>query len=78
MNNKFEAIISICIIPKTVEIISEKEKIDEMNALNMFYNSKTYHLLSIEDTKLWYYSPLTIYSMWKSEYETGEIVFPEG
>lgn len=78
MNNKFEAIISICIIPKTVEIISQKDEIDEINALNKFYNSKTYYLLSIEETKLWYYSPLTIYSMWKSEQETGEIIFPEG
>ena len=78
MNNKFEAIIAICIIPKTVEIISSNEGLDEIEALNRFYNSKTYQLLSIEEYKIWHYSPLTIYHMWKSEIETGEIIFPEG
>ena len=78
MNDKFDAIIAICIVPKTIELISKHEGIDEIEALNKFYNSKTYHLLSIEDTKIWHYSPLTIYNMWKSEFETGEIIFPEG
>ena len=45
--------------------------------MNEFYNSKTYEVLAREETKVWHYSPLTIYTMWKEEKETGEIIFPE-
>lgn len=77
MDEKFNAILSIAIIPQTVSLIAQNEKIDEIKALNEFYNSKVYALLSDEETKMWHYSPLMIYSMWKGEKETGEIPFPE-
>ena len=34
-------------------------------------------MLEKEETKMWHFSPMTVYSMWKHEKETGEIVFPE-
>lgn len=77
MDEKFNSILSIAIIPQTISLISEKENIDETKALNEFYVSKVYSLLSNEKTKMWHYSPLTIYSMWKHEKETGRILFPE-
>ena len=40
--------------------------------MNIFNN-----LLSKEETKMWHYSPMTIYMMWKHEKETGKVVFPE-
>ena len=74
----FNSLLSICIIPQTVDLILTKEGVDENTALNWFYESKTYELLSKEETKMWHYSPLTLYHIWKSERETGEPVFPEG
>ncbi len=78
MDERFNAILSISIIPATVDLIVKNEGLDDIDAINEFYNSKTYGLLSEEETKLWHYSPLTLYSMWKGEKETGEILFPEG
>lgn len=77
MDEKFNSILSIAIIPQTISIIAEKENIDETEALNAFYHSKVYSLLAQEETKMWHYSPLTIYNMWKHEKETGEVIFPE-
>lgn len=74
---QFNSLLSVILIPQVINIIKEKEEIDEMVALNEFYNSKTYEVLSNEETKVWHYSALTIYMMWKEEKETGELVFPE-
>ena len=78
MDEKFNALLSVVIIPEVIKIIINKETMDELKAISEFYNSKTYDLLSKEESKIWHYSPLTIYVMWKGEKETGEILFPEG
>ena len=78
MDSKFNAILSIAVIPETVALITEREGIDEITALNEFYKSEVYSLLSVEKTKMWHYSPMTIYMMYKHEKNTGEIIFPEG
>ena len=78
MDSKFNAILSIAVIPETVALITEREGIDEITALNEFYKSEVYSLLSVEKTKMWHYSPMTIYTMYKHEKSTGEIIFPEG
>lgn len=77
MDKKFDSILSIALIPQTVALIVEKDGEDDITAINEFYQSKVYDLLSKEETKMWHYSPMTIYMMWKHEKETGEIVFPE-
>lgn len=77
MDEKFNSVLSITIIPQTVSIIAEKEHIDEMKAMDEFYQSKVYAMLAKEETKMWHFSPLTIYNMWKHEKETGEMLFPE-
>ena len=68
---------SIALIPQTLALIVEKEGLDDISAINAFYQSKVYDLLSKEETKMWHFSPMTVYMMWKHEQETGEIVFPE-
>lgn len=78
MDEKFNAILSVSIIPQIINLIITKESMEEDAAINLFYESKTYELLSKEETKLWHYSPLTLYHIWKSERDTGEMVFPEG
>lgn len=77
MDEKFNAILSIAIIPQVIDLIADKEKMDEISAIDVFYSSKTYDLLANEKTKMWHYSPLTLYMIWKSEQETGNIIFPE-
>ena len=77
MDEKFNTILSIALISQIVELIVEKEKIDDITAISEFYSSKAYEMLAKEETKVWHYSPLTIYSMWQYEKETGELVFPE-
>ena len=77
MDVKFNAILSVTLIPQIIELIANKESLDDNAALNAFYQSKTYELLSDENTKLWHYSPLTLYSIWESEHKTGNLVLPE-
>ena len=78
MNDKFNSLLSVAIIPNLIEIIIEKEGISEIEAIEELYNSKLYELLANEETWVWHYSPLMLYTMWKSEKETGKIDFPEG
>ena len=77
MDEKFNSILSIALIPSTVDLIVKNEGLNDIEGMNAFYYSKTYELLSKEETKLWHYSPMTLYSMWKHERRTGEIIFPE-
>ena len=78
MDEKFSAMLSVILVPQIIDIIIKKEKMIEDEALVRFYLSKTYKLLSDEKGKLWHYSPLTLYEIWKNEYKTGELVLPEG
>lgn len=77
MDEKFNSVLSITIIPQTIAYIAKKEHIDEMKAMNDFYQSKVYAMLTQEETKMWHYSPLSVYNMWRHEKETGEVLFPE-
>jgi hypothetical protein len=77
MDKQFSSLLSVVIIPQVVDLIAVKENISEKNAIEEFYDSQVYKVLEREETKVWHYSPLTIYFMWKSEKETGEIAFPE-
>ena len=77
MDEKFNSVLSIALIPQTIALIVEKDELDDITAINEFYQSKVYYLLSMEETKMWHYSPMTVYMMWKHEKETGEVVFPE-
>ena len=77
MDEKFNFILSIVLIPQTVDLIVNKEGLDDISAMNEFYNSQTYEMLAKEETKMWHFSPMNIYSMWKHEKETGQLVFPE-
>ena len=77
MDEKFNSILSIALIPQTVDLIVNNEGLDDISAMNEFYNSQTYEMLAKEETKMWHFSPMTVYSMWKHERETGEVAFPE-
>ena len=63
--------------PQVVDIIVREEHLSDIEAINVFYQSETYALLEKEETKVWHYSPLAIYHIWKNERETGKIELPE-
>lgn len=74
---QFAAFLACALMPMVVQTIQEKTGEDTLEVLKKFYHSQVYALLEDESTKVWHYSPLTIYEMYKSELETGEIAFPE-
>lgn len=74
---KFEAML-ILIVPQVVRLIVENYNLNEIEASKSFYESEVYSLLEQEDTKLWHFSPLTLYNMYDEEQKTGQITFPEG
>jgi hypothetical protein len=73
---KFSALIGL-IVPQIVHLIVEKYSCDEISATQEFYNSEVYALLEEEDTKLWHFSPLTLFNMFIEEKETGEFYISE-
>ena len=74
---KYSALLSMAIVPQVVDIIVREEHMSDVEVINVFYQSETYALLEKEETKIWHYSPLTIYHIWKTERKTGKIELPE-
>ena len=73
---KFSAVISL-IVPEIVHLITENYPYDEVKATQEFYRTQVYALLEQEDTKLWHFSPLTLFNMFDEEKKTGSFTVPE-
>lgn len=73
---KFEAMLTL-IVPKVIHLITENYPYDEVTASKEFYDSKVYSLLEQEDTKLWHFSPLTLFNMFEEEKRTGDFIILE-
>lgn len=73
---KFSAVMGI-LVEQIVHLIAERRAYDEVTAANKFYSSKTYALLEQEDTKLWHFSPLTLFHLFDAEQKTGTFELPE-
>ncbi len=73
--DKLPIILSL-IIPKVIDLIIKNHDIDELSAIEEFYNSKVYRVLEDEKTKIWHFSPLTLYEMYEYEKQNGELYFP--
>ncbi len=73
---KFSAML-ILLVPAVVELIIKQYGISETEATEHFYNSRVYELLEDESTKLWHFSPLTLFQMFDEEQKTGSFTFPE-
>lgn len=76
-DTQFSTLLRAAIVPQVADLIIKEYSVTDVEATKMFYNSRTYELLSREETKVWHFSPLTLYNIWKTERETGEIVLPE-
>lgn len=52
---------------QVVQLICENYSVDEVMASREFYESNVYSLLEQEKTKLWHFSPLTMFNMYDKE-----------
>lgn len=73
---KFGAVMGV-LVPQIIRLITENYSYDEITATNEFYGSNLYALLEQEDTKLWHFSPLTLFNMFDEEKRTGSFELPE-
>lgn len=74
--DKHAALMTV-IVPDVVRLICERQGADEVAALRMFLESRTYAALEDEGTKVWHFSPETLYLMLEGEQATGYVTFPE-
>lgn len=74
--NQFSALLAI-IVPEITSLITKNSNITETQAISLFYRSKLYKELAYENSKLWHYSPLTLYTMLQDELLTGNYDYPE-
>ena len=74
--NQFNAMLAI-IVPHIIELIIKNSNLDTDKAISLFYKSKLYQELSDEKSKLWHYSPMTLYTMYRDELLTGSYDYPE-
>jgi hypothetical protein len=74
--DQFSALLAI-IVPQIIDEISVNSNIDNEKVVIRFYQSKLYLELSDEQSKLWHYSPLTLYTMYQDELLTGSYDYPE-
>ena len=74
--NQFSALLAV-IIPQVTELIVKNESISETEAISKFYKSKLYKELSDEETKLWHYGSMMLYTMYQDEISKGFCEYPE-
>ena len=75
-NNQFSALLAV-ITPEIAALITKNSNITETQAISLIYRSKLYRELADENSKLWHYSPLTLYTMLQDELLTGNYDYPE-
>lgn len=74
--NQFSALLAV-IVPQIIGLVTKNSNISEAQAVSHFYKSRLYGELSKEESKLWHYSPLALYSMYQDELITGSYDYPE-
>ena len=74
--DQFSAMLAI-IVPSIIDLITKNSNVSDDIAISRFYQSRLYQELSDENSKLWHYSPLTLYTMYQDELLTGSYDYPE-
>lgn len=74
----FGSVLALAVVPEVLSLITERRGIGFHEALDMFYRSGTFDLLSDMETGVWHLSPMAIYDIWQGETETGVPAIPEG
>ena len=63
--------------PAIIQLIMDNRKLTSVEATTIFYKSALYAMLENEESKLWHFSPLTLYELLEEELTTGSINYPE-
>ena len=74
--DQFSAMLAV-IVPPIIEMIVRNSNQEDSTAVSLFYQSRLYEELADESSKLWHYSPLTLYTMYQDEIMTGTYDYPE-
>jgi len=74
--NQFSAMLAL-IVPPIIKEIAKNSNIGEDKIISRFYRSRLYKELSLENSKLWHYSSMTLYTMYQDELLTGDYAYPE-
>ena len=73
---QFSAMLTM-IVPPIINQITKNSNVDDDKAISHFYQSKLYQELSDEESKLWHYSAMMLYTMYQDELLTGSYDYPE-
>lgn len=53
-------------------LIAEDQNVSQLDGLRAFLTSETHSMLADNDLRMWYFSPLALFDMWKCETTTGD------
>ena len=73
---QFSVYLSVIVPPVIGQIVKNSNVTDE-EAISLFYQSKLYEELSDEESKLWHYGTMTLYTMFNDELLTGSYEYPQ-
>ena len=76
-SEKFKTLLSLSVIPQVVDLIMKGRDLGYIDAMEMFYRSKTFDIVSNKFTDAWHLSPLVIYDVLCREEKDGVVDFPE-
>ena len=76
-SDRFNVLLSLSVIPQVVELIMSRRGLDYLEAIELFYRSKTFDVVSNQFSDAWHLSPLIIYEVWSKENDEGIMDFPE-
>ena len=74
--DQFSAMLAI-IVPPIIEQITKNSNVDDEKAISRFYQPSSIRSFRNEKSKLWHYSPMTLYTMYQDELLTGSYDYPE-
>lgn len=65
------------LVPQVIAKMHEEYGVELSDALKELYESRLYHDLERESSKLWHLSPLALADLWYQEKTTGTLIYPE-
>ena len=73
---KFTVMLEL-IVPQVIQLIMDDLKVSNIEAADLLYTSELYDMLGKEESKLWHFSAVTLFILFKEELATGKITYPE-
>lgn len=74
--DQFSALLAV-LVPPVISLIAQNSNADITTVISRFYSSKLYRELADEESKLWHYGPMMLYTMYQDELLTGSYEYPE-